>query len=867
MRRKLLSVTWFLAFILILLLTGNRLCLAKTVSPVNTTGYDYTVGSGDVLEISVWGHKDLSSIVTVREDGKISLAGLPEGIYVLGLTVPEVQATLTDKLAYYLKNPKVTVALKEARMIRITVIGSVRSPGVYSFRTKPTLIDALASAGGHIPEADWTCVRITRIATPASTDGSKSDSIVVDVNQVLAGEGEDDPECDPFLQDRDVVYVPERTRTVSVLGEVQRPGVYTVDTSGTGTRAFDAIAAAGGPGINADTSCVRVTRHTGQEVRTVEIDLDTLDTTETESSTPSQQYDGTFKLVPGDVIYVPKAIGVQVLGQVKNPGSYQLKAKSTFVHAIAQAGGTLDSADTTCISLHRGRDEETGVYVLDLDRALSGKLPREESILKDQDTIIIPELVREVSVLGAVNRPGVYKTHKDAHILQVLALAGGIAQDGDGASAVLTRRFQSGETERLQINLEKLQNEAGERDNYPVYNGDIIYVPRAITVMVLGKVKAPGTYSLSSTGRLMDALSRAGGILPDGDQRNVSLIRNNNGPQEVREVDIKAVMAGASEHNINLLDGDIISVPELIREISVLGEVARPGVYKIRDDTTLLECLAQSGGITVMGDSTAVRLTRHSPDGTTTQYTINTDDIHQGIDAGTCLLENRDIIYVPRAIAVQVLGEVAQPGLYRMKASSRLSDALALAGGLRDDADGTQIVITSRTSSTGITKDNTVYDTRGNASTSAYVTSSVRTIDITGVLMGSNLSDNIPLTDHDTVFVPKLNREVVVVGEVARPGLYKLPRDAKLMDALAIAGGPTKRAALEAVCIFREGRVTAGEQVSLGHDNLFFTGKAEDNPPVQGQDIVYVPSTTKLEWDQVFSFLSGLKLIRDLFLR
>ena len=87
------------------------------------------------------------------------------------------------------------------------------------------------------------------------------------------------------------------------------------------------------------------------------------------------------------------------------------------------------------------------------------------------------------------------------------------------------------------------------------------------------------------------------------------------------------------------------------------------------------------------------------------------------------------------------------------------------------------------------------------------------------------------------------------------------------MDAIARAGGPTKRAALEAVCIFREGRVTDGEQVVIGHDNLFFTGKAEENPLIEGKDIVYVPSTNKIDWDRVFSFLSGLKLIKDLFIR
>ncbi len=863
-----MSLFFALIFVLILAPTCNRQCFAETINPTYVTSDNYVVESGDMLEIAVWGHQDLSGIVTVSKNGKISLTGFLEEIDVLGLTIPEVQASITDMIAYYLRNPRVTVTLREAKMIRITVIGSVRSPGVYSFRRKPTPIDVLASAGGHISEADLTCVRITRAPTQASDDGIKSESIIVDINKALSGEEEADPELCPFLKDGDIVYVPPKVRTVSVLGEVQRPGVYTVDDTKAGTRVFDVIAAAGGPGINADTSCIRVTRHGEQGTEIIEVNLDTLEDTQFETCGPREQCDGTFKLVPGDVVYVPKAIKVQVLGQVRNPGSYQLKAKSTFVHAIAQAGGTLDSADTMYISLHRGSGKETGVLLLDLDAALSGKLPREESILKDQDTIIVPELVREVSVLGSVNRPGVYRIHKDALILQVLAQAGGIAQDGDGTSAVLTRKPQSGETERLKIDLEKLQGTESEEENYPVHNGDIIYVPRSVTVMVLGKVKAPGTYALGSTGRLMDALSRAGGILPDGDQTSVTLTRNTNGSQEVKEVDIKAIMAGASELNISLLDGDIIFAPDLIREVSVLGEVARPGVYKIRDDTTLLECLAQAGGITEIGDSTAVRITRRSRGGIPNTYTVNADNIHLKADSiGAQPMANGDIIYVPRAIAVQVLGEVAQPGLYRMKAGSRISDAIALAGGLKDNADGAQVVITSRASSSGEGGTNITCDTVGDTSATSFATGASRTVDIIHILMGANLSDNVPLADQDTVFVPRLNRQVVIVGEVVRPGLYELPRDSKLMDALAAAGGPTKRAALEAVCIFREGRFTDSEQVILGHDNLFFTGKAEENPPVEGQDIVYVPSTTKVEWDRIFSFLSGLKLIKDLFLR
>ncbi|HAV21822.1 MAG TPA: polysaccharide biosynthesis protein, partial [Firmicutes bacterium] len=87
------------------------------------------------------------------------------------------------------------------------------------------------------------------------------------------------------------------------------------------------------------------------------------------------------------------------------------------------------------MSLHRAGGEG-GIFTIDLDLALTGKLPQEDLILEDQDTIIVPEVIREVSVLGAVNRPGVYRIHKNSRILEVLAQAGGISDDGDGASAI-----------------------------------------------------------------------------------------------------------------------------------------------------------------------------------------------------------------------------------------------------------------------------------------------------------------------------------------------------------------------------------------------------------------------------------------------
>jgi protein involved in polysaccharide export with SLBB domain len=987
-----------------------------------------------VLDITVWGYEDLSAAVKVREDGKISFTSLIEEVTAAGLTVPALQEVLTDKLSYYLKNPKVTVSVREWRLVRVNVIGAVRSPGTFSFRETPSLIDAIAAAGGETPDADTTCIRISHRPEFVTNQGTAGGPVTVDLGAVLAGAmhpsscflldgdtvfvpkalavrvmgmvrspgtyylergarltdaiaraGGILPEGDAgrvsvsrgetartanfayailvpggdenvALADGDVIHVPEAVRTVSVLGEVEKPGIYPI---GPDTRVFDVIAAAGGPGLNGDISHIQVTRTSDATTQVFEVDLGALEDSPSQNPSASN-LGGTLRLRPGDMVYVPRAIEVQVLGQVKSPGTYRLRVRSRLVDAIARAGGPTEQADTSRVSLTRtssgdadtasrahaspgtvpgtGTGGAAGPYakVLDLEAILKGAKPEDNVILQDQDIISIPELIQEVSVLGEVTRPGTYKIHKETRLLDVLALAGGVRPEGDATSAVLTSKHPDGEMRRT-IDLDRLQAAGGGEDNCLVKNGDVLYVPKSISVMVLGKVRAPGTYSLRATAKFMDAVSRAGGVSEDGDPSLATLTRQTDsaGGQSVQTVNITSIMAGSDDRNVPLRDGDIIFVPDLVREVSVLGQVARPGVYRIREGTTLLEALAMAGGVTETADERAIRLSTKAQDGSAKVMMVDVDSLDSSIlvhngdtvfvpesarqvsvlgevakpgvyrvrkettllealamaggitqmgddhavkvtvrgadgssdtlefdlrrtgkahDASAWILRGGEVIYVPRSIAVHVVGEVAKPGLYYLKAGSSVADALAAAGGLTDDADGSSVTLTTRSQS-------------GDESSSSKEGVSVLLLNANEILTGSDPRANRTISDRDTIFVPKALREVVVVGEVARPGVYKIRDSAKLMDALGLAGGPTKRAALESVCIFRDGRIAAGEEVSLGQDNLFFTGRADENPPVAGGDIVYVPAASKIEWDTVFSFLSGLKLVKDLLAR
>ncbi|HHY98666.1 MAG TPA: hypothetical protein GX509_08010, partial [Firmicutes bacterium] len=559
----------------------------------------------------------------------------------------------------------------------------------------------------------------------------------------------------------------------------------------------------------------------------------------------------------GDSIYVPRAVVVQVLGQVEAPGTYRLKAKSRVVEAIAKAGGIRADGDPSAIKVTRAGEKEPETYVVDLDEILKGR-PEKNLVLEDQDIISVPELIRQVSILGEISKPGTYKLHKDMKVLDLIAEAGGLNKDGDSTHVLLKRKQGDSET-TLTIDLSVLSSQAGTGNTPELRNGDIVYVPRALRIQVLGAVRAPGPYVLPSGSTLTEAIARAGGLDPKGDPTHITLTNRvpsaagdiQNGPSLTpRVVNLEEILSRNKAQDILLADGDTIFVPQFVLKVSCLGEVARPGVFDIDKDTRLLDVIALAGGPTQQGDTSSVTVTRRSGDSIKT-FTVDLDKISAGRLSGENIaLQHGDTIYVPRAIAVQVMGKVRSPGLYYLKAKSRLLDAIARAGGPLDEADTSSIVFTTKS--------------HGEDGKEASMVTVTRLVNVDGILEQGKAGDNYELADGDVIFVPEAFRDVVVVGEVARPGVYKVGKDARLMDVIAQAGGPSPRAALEAVCIFERGQVSKGQEVKLGMNNLLFQGNATSNPPVKAGDIVYVPETKKLDWDKVFSFLSGLKLIKDL---
>jgi len=110
-------------------------------------GNDFVIGIDDVLAIDVWKEPDLSRKSQVRSDGKISLPLMGE-VQAAGRTPLQLEQDIASKLQNYLAKPKVTVMVEQVNSKKFNILGQVTKPGAYPLSLAPTVMDAIATAGG-----------------------------------------------------------------------------------------------------------------------------------------------------------------------------------------------------------------------------------------------------------------------------------------------------------------------------------------------------------------------------------------------------------------------------------------------------------------------------------------------------------------------------------------------------------------------------------------------------------------------------------------------------------------------------------------------------------------------------------------------
>ena len=860
---------------------------------------EYLLGVGDVLQISVWGHPELTTEVAIRPDGYLTFP-LVGDHWAVDKTARQLSKELQEILAEFVINPQVTVIVSQFRTLQVQVLGEVRSTGYYQLKAGSRLLDVLALAGGPTRTADLNRVSITRYV-PDALGNDRTEVLQINVNEFI-NQGHLD--ANPVIMSGDMIFVPTSGRA-TIFGEVRQPTSY--DLQG-GLDILDLLALAGGALDSADLERVVVTSQTAEEPEEKIINVQDL----------LAGKGRKVQINPNDVVFVPKKQQVIVLGAVRTPGLYVMNNETSLVDILARAGGVLPTGDASAISITRKQGGSPEILLVNATPSLTGKQGGENPRLHPDDLIFVPEGYQNALVLGQVRIPGSYQVKDQTRLLDLLAQAGG-TQDRAGDKLILTRAGVTKEIELGSLERLGLQNEQ-------VQPGDVIYIPEGRKqVLILGEVRNPGYFQFRQGDRFLDAIGMAGGLTALADEGQVSLSRQTETGTEIVKIDFGELTRNRYlQENVPLQGGDVIIVPKSDRGVTVLGEVARPGFYRFESGAGLLDAIMLAGGFLESAQEDQVSLSRQTEHGTEVNIIDFSKLMEQKYLEDDLRLRGGDVIMVPKSDrSVLVLGEVRSPGYYVFSKGQRLIDVVARAGGFTPDAETAQVVVTRETSSgvETLTVDmNPLSSTAGNlplqggeiitvprTNRTVLVFGDVvragaytlppggRLLDVLALAGGlqSNLSGqdivltrqnvdgeqiwqmefaqlmeaqnehNLPLAGGDIIYVPASKKQILVLGQVAKPGAYALPAGARVLDAIAMAGGPLERAALENVGIYRDDSLEGSEMIPMGKDKVLFTGDAQENPLLVAGDIVYIPETTKPDWLKIFSFVGAVKTFKD----
>jgi polysaccharide export outer membrane protein len=174
--------------------------VVRTASGQSAAASDeFVIGPGDLLAINVWKETDISKVVPVRSDGRISLPLIGE-LHASGLTPKQLEAEVTKRLKDYVADPAVTVVVQEIHSQKVNVLGMVSHPGSFPLAKPMTVVDAIATAGGFRDFAKQKDVYVLH-----KDANGKQSRIPVNYKDVIKGLH---PEQNIELQSGDTVVVP-----------------------------------------------------------------------------------------------------------------------------------------------------------------------------------------------------------------------------------------------------------------------------------------------------------------------------------------------------------------------------------------------------------------------------------------------------------------------------------------------------------------------------------------------------------------------------------------------------------------------------------------------------------------------------------
>ena len=626
---------------------------------------DYVVGPGDQLKMLMWGRINNTLNLTVGRDGSVSIPEIGP-LQVAGLNFAQTKKLIEDH-AGQITGVKVDVTMGKLKTIQVYVVGEVAQPGAYTVSALSHVSNALGAAGG-----------ITKIGSLRKVELRRGNQLVrvIDLYSLLLAGNE---QGDEQLQPGDVIFVPVIGPVVGMIGDVKRPAIYELGSSG---QPLNSVIKLGG-GISAFgySQRVQVERVDAHEKR-IALDVDLNDIR-------SQRFD----IRDGDLIKIYPVLPTQrdivtVRGSVNRPGKFEWHQGMRVADLVQLAEGTAPHTFFKYALIRRkeGKARTVRLVPVDLGEAMSDVVGGPQNLgLEQEDELTVfsesqMKYLPTVQVFGEVRNPGYYVMSEGMHVSDLLYLAGGLKDDAYQKSAEVARTqvINGSHTSHTFMDVDLRAAMSGTDEHNPaLMANDQLFVRRASdwhlpwVVMVKGMVARPGPYTIHDGERIASVLERSGGLLPDAYLPATVLIR-----QSIKELQQKRLDEARER-----LQASIVRIqmnPGAMNQLTAATQNTQNPATSPQTLNSLERVLTETEGQQAQG-----RLVIH-------MHPLN--ELANSPD--NVVLVDQDQVTIPRRPdAVNVLGQVYSPNAIVFRPGLTTRDYLQQAGGPNEGADAEHIMV------------------------------------------------------------------------------------------------------------------------------------------------------------------------------
>ena len=390
---------------------------------------------------------------------------------------------------------------------------------------------------------------------------------------------------------------------------------------------------------------------------------------------------------------IPRAIRINIAGEVNLPGTYNFSAFNTLYNALYVAGGITENATLRDIKLFRNNKL---ISTVDVYKFLTEGDGSSNVRLENNDLILVNTYSNRISIDGAVKSPGKFEMKDEETLLDLLNYAGGLSENAFKKSIKLTRIID-GQLKVVDINSDQF-------DFFKPMDGDKYMIEKIIEkynnrVIVNGAVFRPGTFSLTEEMTVKNLIDKAEGLKTDVFFDKAYITRTNEDYStstialNLRDELKNPTFIFQEEDVLNIL-----SINDLSEEsyIEISGQVNNPGIFPFSKNITLSDLILLAGGFKENATSNRIEINRRLSSNELNENNISeilTFDLNKNLNNNSIIIEPFDQIIVrknPNFYTQQyarVEGEVMYPGKYAISSKNeRISDLINRSGGFKNMA-------------------------------------------------------------------------------------------------------------------------------------------------------------------------------------